>query len=133
MDKGDLAALRQRTAELRSSLRAVAPGSRPWVKMALAAAALGVLAGVPATLRYLWNRPQTCLVKLEAPPPRPVRVWVVRDGRIVGDEEYGATDDGLRFRLPPGRYEVFVNERYTGRVIRIPGETEVTGVPLPPG
>ncbi len=131
LEKSDLPALRQRAIELRAALRGAAV-SRIWVEMVLAVVAVAALAGIYPALQYMRGRQQTCLLKLASPPPRPARIWLVSNGRIVRDEAYGTGDDGIRLSLPPGRYEVFVNKRYTGRAVRIPGEREVTGVPLPP-
>ena len=40
---------------------------------------------------------------------------------------------GVTFSLPPGLYEVYVNDRYTGRELRVPDDpTEVDDIPVPP-
>ena len=40
--------------------------------------------------------------------------------------------EGAIVDLAPGAFEVYVNGRYTGRVVRVPeDEPEVTNIPLP--
>ena len=131
MDKNDLAALRERAAALQKALRAVALTARPWVKAGVAVTVLGLLAAVPFTLLRLRDRPQSIRLKLDAPPAKAVTIWLVRDGRIEGNKEYGSADEGISFTLRPGQYDVFVNEHYTGRVVRIPDDKEVGDIPLP--
>ncbi|MBI1950079.1 MAG: hypothetical protein HYS34_01795 [Acidobacteria bacterium] len=132
MQKDDLATLRDRTGEVRSALRAVAPLSRPWVRIALAVAASAVLAGGLAYWSGRRDLPQAYTLKLDGRPQQPVSVWLVRDGRIVEKAEYAKEAEGVTFDLRPGRFEVFVDRRYTGRVIRVPGDREVSGIPCPP-
>lgn len=132
MQKDDLATLRDRTGEVRSALRAVAPLSRPWVRVALAVAAAAALAGGLAYWSGRRNLPQAYTLKLDGRPRQPVSVWLVRDGRIVEKAEYAEEEEEVTFDLRPGRYEVFVDRRYTGRVIRVPGDREVSGIPCPP-
>lgn len=132
MEKDDLAQIRERAAELRSALRRAAPLTRPGVRLVIGGAALLVLAGAYFVMGRAGARARTYHLRLDADPPQPVSIWIVRDGRIVARGEYRGGAEGARFELAPGRYEIFVDERYTGRVLRVPEEAgEVTGIPLP--
>lgn len=127
----DLALMRERAAEVRSALMAVAPLARPLLRgFMVAACALLALGGL-----YFWKMrgewPRTCRLELTAPPSGAVHVSLVRDGRIVEERPYSAEDGGVSFELAPGRYEVYVNRRFTGRVFNVPGETEIEGIPVP--
>jgi hypothetical protein len=60
-----------------------------------------------------------------------VPVMLVQDGTIV---EQNTSREGrpVTFDLTSGRYEVFVDGRYTGIVIRVPDDPpQVTGIPYP--
>ena len=132
MQKDDLATLRGCAGEVCSALRTVAPLSRPWFRVALAVMMAAALAGGLAYWSGQRNRPQAYTLKLDGRPQQPVSVWLVRDGRIVERTEYAEEEERVTFNLRPGRYEVFVDRRYTGRVIRVPGDREVSGIPCPP-
>ncbi len=132
MQKDDLATLRGCAGEVRSALRTVAPLSRPWFRVALAVAATAALAGGLAYWSGRLNRPQAYTLKLDGRPQQPVSVWLVRDGRIVERAEYAEEEERVTFNLRPGHYGVFVDRRYTGRVIQVPGDREVSGIPCPP-
>jgi hypothetical protein len=132
MQKDDLATLRGCAGEVCSALRTVAPLSRPWFRVTLAAMVAAALAGGLAYWSGQRNRPQAYTLKLDGRPQQPVSVWLVRDGRIVERTEYAEEEERVTFNLRPGRYEVFVDRRYTGRVIQVPGDREVSGIPCPP-
>jgi hypothetical protein len=58
-------------------------------------------------------------------------LWLVQDGNV---EKKLACAPGreLSAELEPGTYEVFVNRRYTGRVIRVPDDAKnVQSIPVP--
>lgn len=56
---------------------------------------------------------------------------LVRDGGVFEERPYREGESAL-FDLPRGRYEVFVNGKFTGSVIRVPDDApEVNDIPLP--
>jgi hypothetical protein len=58
-------------------------------------------------------------------------LMLVQNGEIIAQGSYGAGQTA-EFELPAGRYEVFVNGRYTGTVIQVPDDPpQVTGIPVP--
>ena len=58
-------------------------------------------------------------------------VMLVQNGEIFAQESYPAGQTA-GFELPAGRYEIFVNGRYTGTVIEVPDDPpQVTGIPVP--
>jgi len=52
----------------------------------------------------------------------PCRLWFVQDGNV--DHDLDCSTGRASVSLRRGSYEVFVNRRYTGRVIRVPGASE---------
>jgi hypothetical protein len=131
--KGELPLLRQQTVAVRAANRKNAPLTRPAFRLGIAGLLiLALLAGAFAA-RSLWNKPQTYVFELDSEPDEAVEIWLVRNGRIIEKRQYGAGDPALSFSLEEGRYEVFVNERYTGRVVLVPDDPrEVTGIPILP-
>jgi hypothetical protein len=67
-------------------------------------------------------------IVLRPEPPAVVSVVLV-DGAELTEREYAP--GGVTFSLAPGRYEVFVGDRYTGRILDVPGQQEPLVVPLP--
>ena len=60
-----------------------------------------------------------------------VTLTLVRDGGVFEERPYREGESAL-FDLPHGRYEVFVNGKFTGSVIRVPDDApEVNDIPLP--
>jgi hypothetical protein len=131
--KGELPLLRERTVALRAAVRKNAPLSRPVFRLGLAGLLVIALLGGAFAARSLWNKPQTYLFELESAPDEAVELWLVKNGRIIEKRRYGAGDPAISLSLEEGRYEVFVNERYTGRVVQVPDDPrEVTGIPILP-
>jgi len=99
--------------------------------------AAGLLLLVAAGLlgwHFLGDRPQAYVLKLDqaASVPAEVTVTLYSEGRPVDERRYDPAE-GVTFRLRPGRYEVMVNDRYTGRVVRVPADpSPVEGIPVPP-
>lgn len=131
--KGKLPLLREQTVAVRAAVRKNAPLTRPAFRLGIAGLlVLALLAGAFAA-RSLWNKPQTYVFELDSEPAEAVEIWLVRNGRIIEKQQYGAGDPAVSFSLEEGRYEVFVNERYTGRVVLVPDDPrEVTGIPILP-
>ena len=131
--KGELPPLREQTVAVRAALRKNAPLSRIEVRIGIAALLIIALLGGSFYARSQWNRPQTYMFELDSEPPEEVEIWLVRNGEIVDQRTYSAGGPALSFRLEEGRYEVFVNQRYTGRVVQVPDDPrEVTGIPILP-
>jgi hypothetical protein len=56
---------------------------------------------------------------------------LVQEGNIFAQEPYRAGQPAT-FELPSGRYEVYVNGRFTGTVIQVPDDPpQVSGIPFP--
>jgi hypothetical protein len=126
----DLGLMGESARELRSALRAIAPLTRPEIGAGLAV--LGAL--LVASGGYAWHlwsqRPQWVQLELTAQPQNPALIWLVSGGKIVKQEQYTGAGGGLSVELAPGRYEIYVNRRYTGRVLQVPGETRIKNIPL---
>lgn len=125
----DLAGIAKRTAEA----EAVGGKSRGPV-LWIAAAVVVVLLAVGGFFGWRWysGRPQQYRVVLAAgeTAPAELSVTLVKDGVVFGSVPYA--EGGVAFALPDGRYEVFVNDRYTGAVIRVPEDTSpIEGIPVP--
>jgi hypothetical protein len=127
-----------RAAELAGELTAeVGTPSRLRGPLAWGVGAAGVVLLVAAALlgwSFLADRPQPYVLMLAGgdPLPREVTVTLYQDGQPVDEKRY-EPGEGATFRLRPGRYEVMVNDRYTGRVVRVPDDpSPVEGIPLPP-
>ncbi len=136
LQDADMPAVQARTHELLAALLRAAPLMRPRVRIGIAAGLL--LAGAGA--RYFVqrptdeNRPRPVEITLagEAGGPVTVTLYNVSDGAGMPPRSGRATaGTPVRFDLAPGRYDVYVEERYTGRSIRVPGDTVVAGIPIP--
>jgi hypothetical protein len=58
-------------------------------------------------------------------------LMLVQEGNIFAQEPYRAGQPAT-FELPSGRYEVYVNGRFTGTVIQVPDDPpQVSGIPFP--
>lgn len=131
--KGELPPLREQTVAVRAALRKNAPLSRIEARIGIAALLVIALLAGSFYARSQWNRPQTYMFELDSEPSEAVEIWLVRNGEIVDQRTYSAGDPALAFRLEEGHYEVFVNKRYTGRVVQVPDDPrEVTGIPILP-
>lgn len=131
--KDDLPGLRQQTVALRAAVRKNAPLTRIEVRLGIAGLLIVALVAGAFMARTQWNKPQTYLFELDSEPVEAVEIWLVRNGRIIEKRRFGVGDSALSFSLEEGRYEVYVNERYTGRVVQVPDDPrEVTGIPILP-
>jgi len=131
--KGELPQLREQTVAVRAEVRKNVPLSRPGIRLGIAGLLVLALLGGSFAARSYWNKPVTYVFELESAPGEAVEIWLVRNGRIIDKGRYGSGVPSLSFELEEGRYEVFVNERYTGRVVRVPDDPrEVTGIPILP-
>ncbi len=128
----DLHAIQDAAQELNRALRKAAPwrGPRGWVAGAvLLTVVLG--AGVVA-LRGLGTDTTKVTFVLEATTDvDTVNLVLVRDGEVVA-ERHAQPGQSVDFSLPAGRFEVFVNDRYTGRVVRVPQDIDsMDPIPVP--
>jgi hypothetical protein len=118
-------------AELGGAMRQELRRSRLPLRIALAVVGLVLVIGAVFVWRWLPNRALPYSLEVAAPDAQAVVFTLVRDGSVVERVESrpgGATT----VDLAPGTYEVFVNDRYTGRVIRVPEDPRaVTAIPVP--
>jgi hypothetical protein len=135
LDRDELA----RAAELTRGLtEEVGRPSRLRGPLAWGLGAAGLILLVAAALlgwSLLGDRPQSYVLQLEGGPslPEEVTVTLYSEGKPVEERRVNPTE-GVTFRLRPGRYEVMVNDRYTGRVLRVPEDpSPVEGIPVPSG
>jgi hypothetical protein len=133
LDTDDVESMASGTRLVEAALRSLAPWSRPIVRVAFAAA--GVLLIVSLLLAWQWysNRAREYRLVLAETPAlsQSVTISLVREGRVA---EQSAYEPGgpVVVRLSPGEYEIYVNGRYTGRVVRVPTDSQdVTDIPVP--
>lgn len=130
METDDFLALRRHAIALRMALRQVSPLSRPALRIALVVVPAAALAATYFGYRWAAASPATYTFVLDPPPQDAVTLSLFHDGQSL-DREYTGPG-GVSLNLPPGRYEVFVNGRFTGRVVRVPEDgKDVKGIPLP--
>jgi hypothetical protein len=133
LDDDDLPTVAELTASLSGSggIGALLRGPLAWFAIPLLA---GVLSFGFVLGRSWWsNRPKEYHLSLSesAPASRSFEI------KLVGPDQPRVQDcdpvGGATFSLPPGHYEVYVNDRYTGRELRVPDDpTEVVDIPIPP-
>ena len=130
----DLSSMAEISRELRSGLG----GSTRWggtgVRIVLAAAGLLIVLGLFFAWQHFSTGARTYQLTLSDTHPLPDRatLTLVRNGEVFDRRPYEA-GRATTVDLPPGRYEVYVNDRYTGRVVRVPEDArEVNGIPVPP-
>ena len=108
-------------------------GHRARLITILAATALLIAIGLIWGWQKMSDRSRVYSVMLDTTRSLPgsVIVTLVHDGRVHGRQQYNAAS-GAAFRLTPGQYEIYINDRYTGRVLRVPDDASVvTGIPVP--
>ncbi len=106
--------------------------SRPltWV-VCLALVTAGTLGGLFG-MKYMSERPKDytlSFISTEGETPiAPFEVLLLGANPV---ERREVASREATFTLPPGFYEVFVNDRYTGRVVRVPEDPErIEGIPV---
>ena len=133
LEEDDLPTVAELTAGLSGSggIGALLRGPVAWFAIPLLAGvlSLGFVAG-----RSWWsNRPKEYRLTLSdaGGESRSFEIKLVGpDQPLVQDHD---PVGGAAFSLPPGRYEIYVNDRYTGRELRAPDDpTEVGDIPVPP-
>lgn len=130
-EKDDLARIGTLARELGAAVAAAAPLSRPVVRAGIAALGIVVTAGGFIAWRSMSNRPAVYRLKLAGTEQQSASVLLVRDGKPYRPAEARKGSDVVEIALPEGRYEIFINDRYTGRVVQVPGPVEIDEIPVP--
>jgi len=132
LSSGDLAAIHEASSGLDQALRKTAPwrGPRSWVAggvLLVVVLAAGVLG-----LRTLGQGTTTATFEFEpAAGVDTMKFVLVRGGEIVAERSV-SPGQSVDISLPAGRFEVFVNDRYTGRVVRVPQDVgSIDPIPVP--
>ena len=133
LDADDVESMASGTRLVEAALRNLAPWSRPIVRVAVAAA--GVILIVSLLFAWQWysNRAREYRLVLAETPTlsQDVTISLVREGRVAEQSSY-EPGGPVVVRLSPGEYEIYVNGRYTGRVVRVPADSQdVTDIPVP--
>jgi len=128
----DLVELGAKAAEARTRLRKASPLARPAVRVALGLIVLILVAGGAFLPKLLDSGLEDYQVSLDDPGGRAVEVMLVREGRVVARQQHGGDAGGVVFHVPDGRYEVYVDGRYTGTVLS-PGQRTQSGIKVPAG
>lgn len=134
MERDDLFKIVSLGREVRAAVSVASPMSRPVVRIAMAAAGVLVVTGGLIAWRYSSDpdRPQSYHLTLAGTEQQTVdSVWLAREGEFVQKRGPVKGNETVNFDLAPGRYEVYVNEKYTGQVIQVPGTTDVGDIPVP--
>jgi len=137
-DGEDIVAIHEAADGLEAALLQASPLRRPWVKIAgIALVAALIAAAVLVWRRPVGPKPYTLDFDMEpgsAETRGKVDVRFAKDGYFVPSLEQVEHDPlkPLKVSLPPGRYEVFVGDEFTGVVIVSPKPPfEANGIPLP--
>jgi hypothetical protein len=133
LDKDDVTSLAARSRQVDAALKNLAPWSRPLVRVMAAAAGVLLIASLLVAWQWYSNRAREYRLSLVDTPAlsESVTISLVRGGSIA---EQGSYEPGgaAVVKLSPGEYEIYVNGRYTGRVIRVPVDPQdVTDIPVP--
>jgi hypothetical protein len=127
----DLAAVGQAADALKGALGKVAPWRGPRGAVVAAVLFVAILVGAVFGIRAMRGGNTTAAIPFElADGVGTVKFVLVHDGEIFA--ERSVSGGTVELSLPAGRFEVFVNDRYTGRVIRMPqdaGSIEPIEVP----
>jgi len=127
----DLVAVAEASDGLGAALGKIAPWGGPRGKIVAAVAFVLILAGAVVGIRSMHGGDATASFQFEvAEGVGDVKFVLVRGGEIY--VERSISGGSVDLSLPAGRFEVFVNDRYTGRVVRMPqdaGSIEPIEVP----
>jgi hypothetical protein len=127
----DLAAVGQAADGLKDVLGKVAPWRGPRGKIVAAVLFVAILAAGVFGIRTMSSGNTTASFPFElAEGVDTVKFVLVHEGEIFA--ERSVSGGSVDLSLPAGRFEVFVNDRYTGRVVRMPqdaGSIEPIKVP----
>ena len=128
----DLVAIHEASSGLNDALRKTAPwrGPRGWI--AGGVLLVVVLAAGVFVVRTRGEGAKTATFDIEsAEGVGKVKLVLVRGGEIV-EQRSVAPGQSVDISLPAGRFEVFVNDRYTGRVVRVPQDVgSIDPIPVP--
>lgn len=117
---GELPALQEATAALRAAVHRHAPWSRPGRRLALLFVLVAVVAGAGVALRFRPAPSYNLTLRIEPPPAGAVNVLLVQDGAVVREGPFDPAVGRAEFTLPVGRYEIYVDDRYTGLRVTLP-------------
>jgi len=90
------------------------------IAVAAVAGIVVLAAGVALGRRWLAERPRAVHVALDQ-APEGARLALVREGRVYGAPRDWPGADGLDLTLPPGRYELYLDDRFTGEIVDVGG------------
>jgi len=103
---------------------------RPVGRIVIAVVCLAILGGGYFGWRSIRGAPKSYTVELVGAPSG-ASVTLIKDGSIH-DRQTHEGAGGARFSLPDGEYEIYVNDRFTGRTIQVPRDASpIAGVPVP--
>lgn len=120
----DLVALRDAGSSLRQTLGKVAPWRGPRGQIAAGVLFAAILAGGWFGWQTMRNDATNVSFQFEsAAGSTNVKFILVRGGEIVKELNV-APQDGVDVSLSAGRYEIFIDGRYTGRVVRVPQDVK---------
>jgi hypothetical protein len=133
MDGDDVEFLARHSRKLKQALRTSIVWNRPLVRVAIAA--VGVLLLVTSLFAWQWYTSRTREYRLTfsgiPASAEHITISLVRAGKIAEQDAFDPGQPAI-VRLSPGEYEIYVNGRYTGRVVRVPGDPQdVTEIPFP--
>jgi hypothetical protein len=129
-EKDDLPAMAELSDEVHEEVKS--PLSGPVARIALAVAAVLIVVGGFFAWQMLTDPSRTYELSLDTPEGAgDVTVTLVQDGQVV-EGPNRVSGGSLSVSLMPGRYEVYVNGLFTGRVVLVPDDdTNVEGIPVP--
>lgn len=130
---GELHALQEATAALRDAVHRHAPWSRPARRLVLLLVLVAAVAGAGVALRFRPAPSYNLTLQIEPRPAGPVNVLLVQDGAVVREGPFDPAVGRAAFTLPGGRYEIYVDDRYTGLRVTLPEDEGDRVVRLPAG
>lgn len=131
----DLPGLAREVERARGSAFQKKHRTRRLLRVAAAAALFVVLAVAIALIRTAGPGTKSYTLRFAGPETGDAlagSVALYRDGALFAETPF-VPGTPVEVRLPDGRFEIYVNDRYTGRAIRVPGDAErVDDIPIPP-
>ena len=135
LEGDDLPSIAQLTDELRRSAPIRFHWSGPVVWIIIAAVLITAMVAYVYVPKYLAQREKVYRLAFDGDVTGAVEVSFVTRGEVRETRQFDpGSEPPLEVELPPGRYEIYIDGRYTGRIIRAPDDpTEISSVPLPSG
>lgn len=133
LESDDLPVLVEATRATREGLKGTARPGWP-----LRVAVIGILAAALGGGGYwVWQMQSAGSTGYElrlasgADTPADAKLTLVLDGEVVREASFDA-NGAVQLELPGGRYEIYVNGAFTGRVLDVPDDpTVITDIPFP--